>query len=450
MDYLQKVLWSEGMFLTPHHFQQWDRYYDNLLQQRFKSLESLGWGACRIEINEDALSNGEFILGACSAVLPDGLAVDVPNLDRAPNARPVGDVFDPKKDFLGVYLASPLARPGTASCNMDGATESRPTRFQKQPITITDGNTGSNDRQIEAASKDLRILFDTEPLDDFARIKIAEVERTATGTFALRKSYIPPSLYASASPWLIAILRRIIEILSTKCTELSGQRRSRAQGLVEFTMSEAAGFWLLHTVNAGLPPLLHCFQRPDVHPERVYLELARMTGQLYTFATEGHPKDIPPYKHEDLRATFEGLEQTLRRLLETVIATRCTPIPLQKVRENLYSGAIHDEPLLETAQFYLAVMANVPEDKVAREIPLKAKISSLDRVDRLIAAALRGLAVRHKPTPPGEIPVQPGRTYFHVDKSGEHWDAVKTSRAIAIYVPPEFTDLKLELMAVKE
>ena len=60
------------------------------------------------------------------------------------------------------------------------------------------------------------------------------------------------------------------------------------------------------------------------------------------------------------------------------------------------------------------------------------------------------VAVAIEPTPPAEIPVQPGRNYFHLQKAGEHWDAVKSSRTMSIYIPPEFTGLKLELMAVKE
>ncbi len=149
-------------------------------------------------------------------------------------------------------------------------------------------------------------------------------------------------------------------------------------------------------------------------------------------------------------ASFAAMEARIRQLLETVIPTRCTAIQLERPRESLFTGRLADERLLEGAQLYLAVMADVPEEKIAREVPLKAKVSSVDRVDGLIAAALRGIALRHMPTPPAEIPVQPGRTYFQVDRQGEHWEAVRKSRTIAFYLPPEFKQLRLEFMAVKE
>jgi type VI secretion system protein ImpJ len=450
VDHLQKVVWSEGMFLTPHHFQQWDRHYEDLLVRQRRIAEPRGWGLTELKINEDALANGEFIISRASGVLPDGLLFDVPDRDVSPKSRQIGTSFDSKKDGLAIYLGSPLVKPGTPSVRMDGAGGERLARYMRKPASVADANTGTNDREIASAVKDLRILFEGEPLDDFVTLKIATLGRTATGSFTLKENYIPPCLHIGASPYLSTILRRIVEILSTKSSELSKQRRSRSSGLVEFTLSEAASFWLLRTVNAALPPLVHCFHRSQTHPEAVYVEMARLAGELFTFASDGHPKDVPLYMHDDLSSTFMGLEEVLRRLLETTIATRCTPIPLEKAREGLYTGRVPDEQMLEKAQFYIAVMAGVPEEKVVREVPLKAKISSLDRVNLLIAQAVRGVPVKHLPTPPAEIPVQPGRSYFVLQKAGEHWDAVKSSRTMSIYIPPEFTGLKLELMAVKE
>lgn len=450
MNPVQKVLWSEGMFLTPHHFQQADRYVEALLTRRLAALRPLGWGVCRLQVNADAAANGELVLSRCQAVFPDGLVVDTPDLDPLPPARPIEPAFDPKKGTLGVYLASPLARPGGAACSSDGTADGRPTRFRRGSASVADENTGSGDREIAVALKTLRLLFDGEPQDDYVTLKIAEVGRSAGGKYVLSETFVPPCLFVSASPHLAGLLRRVLEMLSAKSAELAGQRRQRSQGLVEFTMSEAANFWFLHTVNAFIPALMHFHARGDVHPEEVYASLARLAGELYTFAGEGHPKDLPLYAHDAPGECFTALERKVADLMGTVIPTRCMPIPLERARESLFTGKLRDDRVVEAGQLYLAVLAEVPEDKVIREIPLKAKVASADRVDQLIAAAVRGLPLRHLPTPPTEIPVQPGRQYFQLDKTGEHWEAVKRSRTIAFYVPPEFKGLRLELMAVKE
>jgi type VI secretion system protein ImpJ len=450
VDRHQKVLWTEGMFLGPQHLQQADRYHEEQLRRAVTGLRPLAWGLTAFQINADALANGELVLSRCAGTLPDGLAFDVPDFDAAPPSRPIEAVFDPKRTSLGVYLAAPRDRQGYPAASPEGTTDGRPTRFRPRTVSVTDDNAGGAERELSLAARNLRVLFEGEPLEDCATLKIAEIGRTATGKYQLVESYVPPSLHVSASPALAAILRRILEILSAKSDELAKQRRERSKGLVEFTMSEAANFWFLHTVNAFIPALAHFHNSPGTHPETVYLELAKLGGELTTFASDGHPKDLPRYDHEDLRATFAGLEARVRGLMETIIPSKCSPIPLDRVRETLFSGRLTDDRVLDGGQLYLAVMSGVPEEKVAREVPLKAKVSASDRVDQLIAAALRGLTLRHLPAPPAEIPVQPGRVYFQIDKSGDHWEAVKRSRGISFYVPPEFTQLRLELMAVKE
>jgi type VI secretion system protein ImpJ len=448
VDSVQKVLWTEGMLLSPQHLQQADRYHEALLQRRLTALRPRGWGALRLQVNAEALSGGEFLLTRIAAVLPDGLSVDAPDVDLLPPGRPVEASFDPKKGVMGVHLAVARVKPGQPGIEAEGEAAA-PGRWRRRTATLADESTGANEREIQTAAKSLRILFDGEPLEDYATLPVGRVTRSASGKFVLDEAFVPPCLSTAASPVLSGILRRVVEILSAKSAELAGQRRQRSQGLVEFTMSEAANFWFLHTVNATLPGLIHLHHAGDVHPEDVFLALGRLAGELTTFAGEGHPKDLPLYAHDAPGECFTAMEAKIRGLMETVIPSRCTAIPLTKARESLFTARLPDERLLDGAQFYLAVMAEVPEDKVAREVPLKAKISATDKVDQLIAAALRGIALRHLPTPPTEIPVQPGRTYFQVERAGDHWESVRASRTIAFYVPPEFKQLRLELMAVK-
>ena len=451
MEHQQKVLWSEGMFLTPQHFQQWDRYYENLLQQRLRNLAPLAWGVRELQLNEEGLANGEFGISRCVGILPDGMVVEIPGTDSPPATRGIAEHYGPEIEKLGVYLGAPVVPDGGTAQDPGGFHDGRATRYRGRTLKVRDENGEGAGREIRVASSNLKVLFDGESLDDYSCIKIAELGRSSTGGFTLSESYVPPLLTLGASPRLMATLRKLLEILATKSTEFSTQRRNRGAGLASFSMAESASFWLLHTVNGAIPALQHAYSTGSWHPERVYVEVARLCGYLYTFAGEGHPKDVPAYAHQELATTFARLEVRVRELLDTIIPTKCTNIPLQKSRDNMYIANIQDDRVLEpSGGLYVAVAADVPGEKVAREAPLKFKISSQDRVDQLITAALRGITVRHTPAPPPEIPVQPGRKYFQVDKTGDHWEAVRSSKSMALYLPPEFQGLNLELMAVKE
>jgi type VI secretion system protein ImpJ len=439
------------MFLTPQHLQQWDRFWEGQLNARIDALSSFGWGVRDTAIDTDALAGGQIRLSRCEGLLPDGSIISVPGADEPPPGRDVAPHFGPDRERLGVFLALPQVPEAGVAVATGGAHDGQPTRFRPSQHEFVDFNAGGSKRVVAAAATNLRLLFDGESLDGHSWIKIAELGRTSTGGFTLDDDYVPPCLRISASPRLMGHLRKVLEIMGTKSTEFSRQRRDRGSGLAAFSTSEAASFWLLHTVNGAIPALQHVFATGHAHPETGYLELARLAGFLFTFATEGHPKDLPPYQHEDLSPTFARMEDKLKALLDTIIPTKCTSIPLAQTRDTMFTANISDDRILQPeGAMYVAVSANVPAEKVVREAPLKFKISTPDRVEQLITAALRGISVRHMPAPPPEIPVQPGRNYFQIDKVGEHWESVRGSRSMAFYLPPEFQGLKLELMAVKD
>jgi type VI secretion system protein ImpJ len=320
------------------------------------------------------------------------------------------------------------------------------------PITSTfpDENTGENEHTVPLAGKNLRLLFGDEPLDNHTALKIAQLHRTPEGKIVLDEGFIPPATSLSASPLLTSIVRRLFEVLSAKSSTLSEQRRQKGSGVADFTTSDVANFWLLHTVNAYIPIMMHFHHIQRIHPEALYLTMARLAGELMTFVTEGNPSELPKYIHTDLAHTFVELDRRLRVLLETVIPTRCVPIPLERTKESIYVGRILDERLPSVAEFFLAVYAKLPEAQLIERVPRKSKIASIDTINHLLNQALPGVLLRPVPVPPGPIPARVGFKYFRMEKLGTYWDAIAASRSISIHFPAEFPDLRLELYAVKD
>lgn len=450
MTPLNKVLWSEGLFLTPHHFQHWDSYHEDLLNFRLRTLTPFTWGAEELGFNEPSLENGVFEMQRCRAVLPDGLAVDVPEMDPPPPSRSFADLFPPAQDVMDVFLAIPTLRSGSANVSLSEDELNPMARYTRTQLSMADQNTGENSSPVAVATKNLRLLFGEESLENHTALKVAEIRRTPEGTYVLDRSYIPPSLSIAAAPPLKEIVRRLIEVLSAKSTTLGEQRRQKGPGIVDFTTSDVANFWLLHTVNSYIPLIMHFNQVQRIHPEQLFLAMASLAGELMTFVTEGHPSELPTYIHTDLTKTFTELDNKLRILLETVIPTRCVPIPLERTKESLYIGRILDERLPESAEFFLAVHAKLPEAQLIERVPRKSKIASVDTINYLLGQALPGVLLRPVPIPPGPVPVRMGFKYFRLEKLGTYWDTIAASKNICIYFPAEFPELRLELYAVKD
>ena len=55
MSWDNKVLWTEGLFLQPHHFQQADRYTESLIAGIARRTLPYSWGFSSLEIDEEAL-----------------------------------------------------------------------------------------------------------------------------------------------------------------------------------------------------------------------------------------------------------------------------------------------------------------------------------------------------------------------------------------------------------
>ncbi|MCS6873740.1 MAG: type VI secretion system baseplate subunit TssK [Pyrinomonadaceae bacterium] len=449
MSRYRKIVWNEGMLLTPHHFQQWDNYHEDLLNSRINSLFAFNYGVLDLQLNHEAIANGNFQIISCRAVLPDGLMVNIPDTDPEPSLRPIAEHFRTEQESLGAYLAIPAHRFGSANFQANGAPENVNVRFLQEGVLVKDETTGTNEQPIAFAKPNLRIIFEDELRDGFTSIKIAELVRTATGQFKVSENYIPPVLSVSASPWLVNMLRQLVEILITKSSTLGEQRRQSRSSLADFTTSDVAIFWLLHTVNSAIPILLHYFNSPLVHPEKLYLKMSELVGELMTFSIDLHPKNIVRYDHDDLYYTFSNLSAQLRDLLETVIPTRCVPIPLEKISATTYVGRVEDDRLLNEAEFYLAINANMPASRIIEEVPRILKIASRDTIDTVVGLALPGVPLIYRETPPASIPARMGFKYFQLDTSGAYWEGIKGSKVLAVYVPEKVPDEKLEMYAIK-
>jgi type VI secretion system protein ImpJ len=445
MNTPQKVVWTEGMFLTPHHFQQWDRYHEALLIERVRALTPFAWGVSELDIDPDGLVNGYCSVLRLRAVMPDGLAVNIPEEDRPPETAAFGELFAPAMEHLAVFVGVPVERAGAPNCRLPDATPSRPTRYAADPIKVADENTGENPREIVVARRTVKLFFSGQDMADYVTLKIAELVRTPGGTVILRDGYVPPCLAVSASGYLMRLIRGLLEVLSAKSGVLSTQRPAAG----EAGATDVSKWFLLQTVNGAIPILGHVAHVGRIHPEALYLVLARLAAELATCSPEGSPKDLPLYQHAELSQTFKGLEQKIRSILEMATPVRHATIPLEVSRENVWVGRVSDERLLTAAQFYV-IAGELPEEQLKDAVPRRIKVGALTDVDLIVTAAMPGVRLYHTPRPPGGVPIRPGYQCFRLENHGDFWDSICRSRSIAFYVPADLRGVRLELIAVKE
>ena len=161
-----RVIWSEGLFLRPQHFQQQDRYLEAFVEGRTAGLRTHPWGFTELDLERDLLSIGKLGVRRARGVFPDGTPFAVPDDDAAP--MPL-DITLQIRDQV-IYLALPLRQSGATL--VDRAIGARGfTRYRTRDIEARDvsSDNGTNG-ELETANLNLRLITQTEPSQDFARI----------------------------------------------------------------------------------------------------------------------------------------------------------------------------------------------------------------------------------------------------------------------------------------
>ena len=110
MKLLSRVVWSEGMYLGPHHFQVQSRYFEDSIQFATSSLWFASYGLAGLELDAEALQNGTVSLLHARGVFPDGLVFNMPESDALPAPRAVADLFPPTRDGVTVMLGNSAAQ----------------------------------------------------------------------------------------------------------------------------------------------------------------------------------------------------------------------------------------------------------------------------------------------------------------------------------------------------
>jgi len=435
------------MHLGPHHFQAQARYFEDSIHFTATALSYAAYGLAGCELDAEALRNGTVALVHARGIFPDGLPFHMPECDPLPEARAIGDLFPPLQDRMLVYLGVPAYRPDGVNCALEDGPNAA-ARYVAEVEKVGDENTGRDEKPVRVGRKNIRFYLESELTPELVTLPLARVMRSGGGQFIYDANFIPPCLRISASPRLVFLLNRMIEILGEKSAAF---QRAPSSGLAAgFSQREVFQFWFLHSVNASLASLRNLCLAKRCHPEEAYVELLRLAGALCTFGLDTHPANLPLYEHDRLEACFDALDAHIRKLLETIIPTQCITIPLEAAGNYLHFGDVRDQRCLGRAQWILALRAQMGEADLIRLAPLLVKICSKEFTPRLVERALPGMQLTHLSVPPSAVSPRVEFQYFAVSRAGPCWEHIIKTRQVGIYVPGEFPDPEIGLHVILE
>ena len=444
MSWDNRVLWSEGTFLQPQHFQQHDRYLEVLVEARTRALRPYAWGFQELTLDDALLELGKLAIRSAHGVLPDGTPFDCPARDPLP---PPLDVPPALRDAL-VHLALPVRRPGVDEADLDPDKTETLARYTAGELEVKDSN-ASFDRTalIQIGRLRLQLLKDGDLNAAYTTMGVVRVlERRADNRVVLDRGYVPPTLDASADPTLAAITRDVEGLLHQRGDTLAERVSQPGPGGV----GEMADFLWLKTINRFEPLFAHLGVTAPLHPERLYAECLQLAGELSTLTRDGRrPIAYPVYRHDDLAGSFGPVMADIRRSLSTVLERNAIPIDLIEKGYGLRVASISDTELLRSARFVLAAKAQLPSDQLQSLLPMLTKIGPVERIRDLVNLNLPGIALLSLPVAPRVLPFHAGFLYFELARDSDLWKAAEQAGALAMHIARDFPGLELEFWALR-
>lgn len=453
-----KLLWGEGLFLRPQHFQRQDAYHEARLAETARALHPYAWGVRHLQVDTDALASGTLRITQLKAVFPDGDLYNAPSDDELPDPISIADALAAPNSPTGsagptgeAEVVFHLALPPLRSSGSNFASEhASGVRFVQRDEAATDWFTGAAEGAISTLRRSARLLAAREPRSHLVSMPLLRLRRQATGGFELDQHFVPPSVSISAAPFLLTTLGRLLDVLQAKVDALYGHHREPSKHVIEFRSGDIASFWLLHTTSSAFAALSHLHRHPLLHPERLFERLLELAGALMTFSKSHRLADLPHYSHDEPGPAFARLEGIIRDLLETVISTRYFAIALAEKRPSYHQGRLDSEKIDTGTRFYLGVQASVAPAELVQSVPQRFKLGAPDDVDKLVLSATPGVKLAHAAQVPAAIPVRPGAFYFSLEPRGPLYERMLAAQSISIYVPSGTPDLHMELFALNE
>jgi len=446
MSWNNKVIWSEGMFLQPQHFQQQNRFHEGFLHNRIAPLFGYSWGFSILELDQAALMESRIQLSTGRGIFPDGTPFDFPYQDKPPIPL---DIDVNLRDEV-IVLALPVQRIGATEIDSDNNSGSSLARYAIEEIDVSDSNTQNPSQvSLQIGRLQLRLMRKRDVTGAYTTLGVVHIsERRSDKQVVLQKAFIPPMLQVSSDVILKGYLQELCGMLHQRGEELASLiAQPGHRGIAEI-----ADFLMLQTINRYEPVFKHLSKVSILHPERFYSLCLTFAGDMSTF-NESHsrrPIEYTEYQHDALAVCFNSLMEELRRLLSQKIISNVISIPLEDMQHNLRKAIVNDKTLFKSANFILAVNAQLPVETIRIKLPAFMKIGPAEKIRDLVNLALPGIPLNSLPVAPRQIPFHAGFNYFELERTNDLWKQLEHSAGLMLHISGEFPGLVLELWAIKE
>lgn len=441
---MDKVIWSEGMFLRPQHFQQHDRYFEHQIASRCRHLAPYCWGFNQLQFDQSLLALGKLAVVTAAGMFPDGTLFNVGYDPKFPLVIQLDKIHQGQM----VYLA--VAPQVKGSVESDEDDSSRGIRYRQAHVDVRDSHGVNNDRVYPISMGSLKLLLCTEDqLDDQLIVmpiaKIGEV--TSDGGIVLDTSFGVATLDFSVNAQCFDELKDLTVLMTAKAKQLATNIES-GNGNGGGTVTDLLMLRALNTWGTQLSILV---RQSPLHPYEIFKSLSSLVAEISTYTLAERIAVLShEYLHINSTALIASLIESARVLVATAFKSAAISLPIQRKKFGISLVGLPSQAMVEAADLILAVKADLSAEQIQRMVGNKLKIGSIDNIRELVNLQLPGCIKERLPVTPRQIPYHSGMHYFRLLPDQTLKASIKQSNGVGVHISGDVPGMEMEFWVIPQ
>ena len=315
---IRRIQWHEGMLLEPQHFQQQDCYNQAIHHAFESSSNAYFWGVKHLEIDQDKLIAGKFVIKNLLALMQDGSVVQVTENDTS---LPELDLTKEKdidfKNPVFINLCIVKYRDGAANVHADF-----PRYESVADQDFVDENTGQTPIAIPRLKYQITLIAGDDVPHRYIHFPIARIQLRDDGYVKLPYAYPAPMVNARTDlhgplSAMTANLRKKLNFLASKIQTSDAETGNFVlEALVQYSM----------ILSPLVPRIEVMLDSESCHPFSLYQEVCFIAGSLSNLRREASCPRLPKYDHLDALKSFNEVLDHIDNFV-SVIRQFTTEVP---------------------------------------------------------------------------------------------------------------------------
>jgi type VI secretion system protein ImpJ len=308
-DIVHIIQWHDGMPLAPHHFQQQNLRYQQIISHHLNYLSFHHYGIQNLQIDQILLPSGVFRIQSADIVMQDGLVYKYDITEEGISLLECS--LAPKQAEMEskpviVQLLIPQRIPGISP--LGGASPRFSSKVGKE---VNDENTDDNPISIPRLIPKFELQLGSDLPPKYICFPIAKV-KFEDGVFKISE-YTPPCFFIEEKSMILK-----------KSTVVVRKIREKTQTFSEKWQNQVGSNLLRETADVLKPlitvlPLLEMLVSSQfIQPYSLYCELVRAAGIISQLTLSKVPQKFAAYNHNSIDECIEPILEYITECIERI------------------------------------------------------------------------------------------------------------------------------------